>query len=572
MPMPRAQRLLLRADGPGAIGAIDVSGAEQALLTAGWAALLGISYYFAARLGLGFRFQNSQIGVVWPANGLFLAALLLTSRNKWWVVVLTTALAHVAVMNGRVPEWRWSWQIVGNTAFVMSTIYALRRFARLPLRFDSRRQVFAYTIIAFALPALYGFTTPAFVRSLFGYETFKPPSALLRTLLSNSTALLLVTPFVVLAAHRGIHSIRKLGNRRLLEALVMMAFLLGMGFVAFLTGPEIARFPSLLLWIVPPLLWGAVRFGPLGASATLFCVAALSIWGTAWRLGPFVLIMEDYQVLSLQLFWIVLSTMVLLLAAVIREREQVEEALHQQRNQLAHVTRVATAGELSVALAHELRQPLMSILANAEAGLQFLRSQQPDLAELRAILHDIAEQDRHAASVISHLRSFLKEGDSRFESLAIDSVVRDAMVLARSSIANSSVNMHTYIASGLPRVQGDPVQLLQVLLNLIVNACEAMTSKPIFDRRLLLKANATTDQHVEIVISDSGVGLPNGDANRVFEPFVTTKEKGLGLGLAIGRSIVQAHHGQLWAENNSQGGATFHILLPARAARAVHAH
>jgi C4-dicarboxylate-specific signal transduction histidine kinase len=342
-----------------------------------------------------------------------------------------------------------------------------------------------------------------------------------------------------------------------------MTSLVAMGIVAFGTGPYVAQFPSLLLWIVPPLLWAAVRFGPRGAAIALFSVAALSIWGTAHRLGAFVPITDADHVLSLQLFWVVLSLPVMLLAAVIRERDTVEAALEEQRNQLAHVTRVATVGELSGALAHELRQPLMSILANAQAGVRFLAAQPPALDQVQEILQDIAEQDRHAARVISGVQLFLKKGQPRFESLALETVVHDALALSRNAIALAAVEVETEFAGDLPRVHGDPIQLLQVTLNLIVNACEAMKQKNAAPRRLRVGVARNGPQQVELAIADSGVGLPDDEANRVFEPFFTTKEKGLGLGLTIGRTIARAHGGRLWAENNPDGGATFHLVLPA---------
>src|SRR5262245_22437949 len=337
------------------------------------AALCAVTYYLAARLGLGFRCQHSQIGVVWPASAVLLSALWLTPRSRWWVVVGSTAVAHAAAVGGSIPVWRILWQIVGNTVFTIATVAALARFAGVPLRFGSRRQVLAYTAVSFILPALFGFTTPAFVRSLFNLEpTYSPISALLRTTFSNGTAMLLVVPVVLLWVQYGSWRVSELPPRRKLEAALIMMSLVAVGLIAFGTGPEIARVPSLLLWVFPPLLWAAVRFGPLGASTSVLCVAALSVWGSARQLGPFVLMTSADQVLSVQLFWIVLWLPGMLLAAVIREREQVEDALQAQRNQLAHVTRVRTVTSLSGALAHELNQPLTSILSNAQAGLNLL--------------------------------------------------------------------------------------------------------------------------------------------------------------------------------------------------------
>ena len=526
--------------------------------------LLALGYYLAARLGLGFRFQNSQIGVVWPANAVLLAALLLTRTTRWWVVLVVTALAHAVAVASVTPAWRAAWQIAGNALFTTSTALVLRRVPGLPLTFETRRQVFAYSAIAFVLPALYAFTTPAFVRGLFNLEV--APGAtlattLLRVTLSNATALLLVAPVVLLWAQLPVHRLKELSARRLWEAGAVLLSVLAVGMVAFGTGPEIAAGVP-LLWVFPPLLWVAVRFGPVGASTALLGVAALSVWGTARQLGPFVLMTESDRVLSLQLFWIVMCTPVMLLAAVIWERERVEDALQAHRNQLAHLTRVATAGELSSSLAHELRQPLTAILANAEAAQALLKRDGVDLREVQAMLEDIAEQDRFAANVIGRLRSLLEKEEPHFEMLEIETTVRDALALSRGTVERSGVQVETQIAPGLPRVRGDPVQLLQVVLNLVVNGCESMSATPAPDRRLRLRVARQDSKYVEVLITDSGAGLPKGREDRVFEPFFTTKTNGLGLGLAIGRSIVSAHGGRLWGENNLLRGATFHLLLP----------
>jgi signal transduction histidine kinase len=535
------------------------------------AVLAGI-YYLAAKLGLAFRFQNSQISVVWPANAVLLAALLITPRSRWWVVLGTTALAHVAAMSPTTPAWRWAWQILGNSLAMSAAAVLLRRYAGLPLHFESRRQVFSYAAISFAIPTIFALGMPAFVRPLIGLDPmYSPSAALLRTALSNVIATLLVAPVLLLWYRARLPSLTELTTRRSVEAGAIMAALLVVGLVAFGTGPEFARFPALLLWFFPPLVWAAVRLGPRGAVTSVFFVALLSTLGTARQVGPFVMASEAEQVLSLQLFWIAIGPPIMLLAAVIREREQAEDALLEQRNQLAHVTRVATAGELSGAIAHELRQPLTSILANAQAAIQLLDRPRVDIGELREILQDISRDDQQAANVIARLRTFVRDGVSRFEPLSVETVVRDALALSRSTVELSGVDVQTSIPGGLPRVWGDPVQLLQVMVNLVVNGCESMQRMPRSTRRLELRVAQLDRERVEVVVSDRGVGLPNGGEDRVFDPFFTTKEDGLGLGLAIGRSIVDAHGGRLWGENNSAQGATFHLVLPTHHENGRHA-
>ena len=535
--------------------------------------LVAVAYYLGARLGLGLRFQDSQIGVVWPPNGVLLAALVLTPRSRWWTVLLAGALAHVAAMYPTTPAWRWVWQIVANSAMAVGATEALRRFAGMPLRFDSVRQVLVYTATAFVATGLSALTLPAFVRSLFGLEPgYSPRVSLPAVMLANTTGILLVTPIIVLWAQRGVRGLKELAARHLLEGTAILLSLLAVGALAFGTGSGVAQLsPPLLLWIFPPLLWAAVRLGPVGSATALFFVAALSALGTARHMGPFIMATEAEQVLSLQLFWIALSLPIMLLAGVIRERERAEDTLHDLRHQLAHATRVATAGELSGAFAHELRQPLMAILANAQAGIRLLTHQPATHHEVREILEDIARHDRQAAEVIARLRSFVVEGKSSFETVEVDTLVRDALTLSRSTVELSQVEVQAQISAGLPPVRGDPVQLLQVVLNLIVNACESMLAVPAAERRLRLGAAPLGEEQVEVVIADCGVGLPTGHEDRVFEPFYTTKTKGLGLGLAVGRSIAAAHGGRLWAENNPQRGATFHLALGAHNGNGKHA-
>src|SRR5262249_31163361 len=200
------------------------------------------------------------------------------------------------------------------------------------------------------------------------------------------------------------------------------------------------------------------------------------------------------------------------------ERDRAEGALHDLRNQLAHVTRVATAGESSAAIAHEIRQPLASILSNAEAAGHLLASSEPKIDEVREILSDIAKEDMRAADILTRVRSFLKKGESQFQTIELETVVRDALALGRGAIAAAGVDVQTQIAAGLPRMKGDPVQLLQVVLNLIVNACDSMNSNSNSDLRLQVQVLQTTEGDLEVMIADHGVGLPAGAEDRVFEP------------------------------------------------------
>ena len=231
----------------------------------------------------------------------------------------------------------------------------------------------------------------------------------------------------------------------------------------------------------------------------------------------------------------------------------------EQRQQLAHLGRAAVLGELSGAFAHELAQPLTSILGNAEAALELLPPHTPGLSEIREMLRDIIKEDVRAAEVIQRLRSMLTQGEIQRRPVDMNQLVREVLSLARSDLITRNVSVITQLDPLAGLVLADPVQLQQVLLNLIINACEAMAGRPPSERRLTIATQpADEGRAVECSVADCGCGIPSGDTERIFQPFVTTKKQGLGLGLAICRSIIEAHGGRLWAESAAdRGGAVF---------------
>lgn len=247
----------------------------------------------------------------------------------------------------------------------------------------------------------------------------------------------------------------------------------------------------------------------------------------------------------------------------ITKRKQAELNAVRQRTQIAHLSRVAMLSELSGSIAHELNLPLSAILSNAQAAQRVLANSEVNLGGLREILDEIVSEDKHASKVIHRLRQWLKKGDVQQHSLCINEVVRDVLKLMRSDLINQKVSVNTDLAQDLPTVCGDPVQLQQVLLNLVVNACDAMTSCRRKERRMLIRTGIENGSNAVIVsITDRGNGIPEERLERIFEPFFTTKEKGMGLGLSVCRSIITAHQGRLWATNNSDCGATLYFSLP----------
>jgi signal transduction histidine kinase len=247
----------------------------------------------------------------------------------------------------------------------------------------------------------------------------------------------------------------------------------------------------------------------------------------------------------------------------VTERKQAQLDSEQQRLQLAHLTRVSILGELSGALAHELNQPLAAILSNAQAAQGILKEASPDLEETRCILDDIVADDLRAGEVIRRLRALLKRDEPRADELDVNTLVEDSLRIAHSEIVTHRITLDVQLAPNLPAIKGDRIQLQQVLLNLLVNACEAMQEVSPRNRALRVTTRADGNDNVEIVVSDTGKGIPNEAQKQLFEPFFTTRKQGLGLGLSITRAILLAHNGHIRAVNNEAGGASFHVLLPA---------
>jgi signal transduction histidine kinase len=244
-------------------------------------------------------------------------------------------------------------------------------------------------------------------------------------------------------------------------------------------------------------------------------------------------------------------------------RKQVEVEAQRLRQELAHIGRVSAMGELTASLAHELNQPLTAILNNAQVAQRFLAADVVDVVEMREILNDIVADDKRAAEVIRRLRLLLKKGDLEYVSLDLNEVVMEVARLVMSDAAIRNVSMRLEAAPTLPTVRGDRVQLQQVVLNLVLNGLDAMREPGAHEGGLVIRTLADGAGLVGVAVDDAGPGIADNDAERIFEPLYTTKTEGIGMGLAIVRTIVDAHGGRITAANNAKGGATFQFMLPA---------
>jgi signal transduction histidine kinase len=530
---------------------------------------VALSYYLAAHVGLALTPQGSAISMLWPPNALLMAALLLSPLRHWWLLVAAALPAHLAAeLQSGVPLSMVLGWYVSNCSEALLGAAAVRLACGRAPRFDAFRDLGIFLLLgALLAPLLSSFLDAALVTLLQwdgGYWRLVSTRAP-----SNMLAALLVVPLVLTWAQADGAALRAPARRHVEAGLLFGGLTLVSLLVFNGLDPGARRAPALFYVPLPFLLWAAVRFGAIGVSTANLVLAAAAVWGAVHGLGPFVDGARQDNARDVHLFLIAVTVPLLLLAVLLDERRRIELETRAQRQQLAHLSRVALMGGLSGALAHELNQPLTAILSNAQAAEHMLAAGRMDPVALGEILRDIVAADRRASEVIHRLRALFKNGDAQLQDLDVNEMLREVLDLAHGDLATRHVTIVQRVEARLPRARGDRIQLQQVLLNLVVNACEAMSAAGGGERVLRMETRRGPRGEVQISVIDSGPGF-QANAETLFEPFYTTKPQGLGLGLAISRSIVSAHGGRLWGDSAPGWGAAFHLHLPA--ARAADAH
>ena len=649
--------------------------------------LVFAAYYLGAKIGFALTFRPHPVSVLWPPNSILLAALLLTPVRIWWVLLLAAFPAHLAAqLQSNVPPTMILCWFISNSCEALIGAGCVRYLIDRPVRFDRLRNVGIFCFFAaFLGPFLSSFLDAAFVViNHWGQDSYWQVWRIRFT--SNVLTALTLVPFIVSWSAEGIAWLGKIRRSRFLEAGLLLLGLLSVNTIAFYKFAPTAD--SALLYLpLPFLIWAAVRFGSRGASAAICTVGFLAIWSAGHGYGPFSTRSAEENALSIQMFVIVMSVPLMLLAAVIEERSKGETTLREreerislaaesadlafwtinferkeswmsdngraifnfgpdeplsrelflsrvhpedrnavdeaiesarassqtfefeyrllrpdgetrwlisrgrygyndrggireligvaidvtaqvkanlqlrlQREEMAHLSRVSSMGELTASLAHELNQPLSAIASNAAAGRRFLTQGSPEPKMFEELLADVAADARRASDIIHGIHDFVRKREGTRRLVNLNEIIREVLRLLHSDLLGRATSVETQLGPSLPSVDADPVQLQQVLLNLLMNSLEAMQSTPEDKRSVVISTKCEADSVVTSV-RDYGSGLPEEDMDKVFTHFYSTKPNGMGMGLTIVRSIIEAHGGKLWVENVDEG-ARFFFALP----------
>ena len=532
--------------------------------------LTGVAYYLATEIAWALCFPNSKVSLLFPPHAVLVVILLLVPVRHWWAYTLATVLAHfVATQQAHWPVL----YALHCEAFdaVQNVLVAagIRLFIKSPLTGITLRDAMVFVLIAVIIvPFGTAFWGAAFtISNGFGTRYWIE----WRNLgISNGVTAVVLVPALLLAVNRLSGRGRRVTPARMIEGSLLALGIVMVGAFVFAivpAGPGTS--PALLYAPIPLLIWAALRFGLSGISAAMLVVTFQAIWGAMHGHGPFLLQSPAENALALQMFLIVTGIPLMFLSVLLEDDRRSQQALHEveddarrNREQINLLSRVSLLGEMTASLAHELGQPLSAIITNANAGRRLIDKGKEDPETLRDILVNVASDGHRAHEIIQNVRNTIKKGDAIRHPINLNELVTKVAHVVRPDAVAYSCELETSLAKDLPLIEGDPVQIQQVLVNLVSNAFDAMRQTPPSQRKVEISTAGDGDGKVRLSVRDHGTGIRSEVHEQLFEQFFTTKEHGLGMGLAIVRSIVEAHGGKIHAENVADGGACFYFTLP----------
>ena len=534
--------------------------------------LTGVAYYVATEIAWALCFPNSKVSLLFPPHAVLVVILLLVPVRHWWAYTLATVLAHFVAT--QQAHWPVLYALHCEAFDAVQNVLAaagIRLFIKSPLKGITLRDAIVFVLIAVIIvPFGTAFWGAAFtVSNHFGTHYWVE----WRNLgISNGVTAVVLVPALLLVANRLSRRGGRVTPARMIEGSLLALGIVMVGTYVFAivpAGPETS--PALLYAPIPLLIWAALRFGLGGISAAMLVVTFQAIWGAMHGRGPFLLQSPAENALALQMFLIVTGTPLMFLSVLLEDEKRSQQALHEveeearrHREQINLLSRVSLLGEMTASLAHELNQPLSAIITNANAGMRSIDKGKEDPGTLREILVDVEADGRRAHDIIRNVRNTIKKSDPTRRRINLNELVTKVAHVVRPDAVAYSCEVETSLAKDLPLIEGDPVQIQQVLVNLVSNALDAMRQTPPDQRKVEISTAGNGDSEVRLSVRDHGTGIRTEVHERLFDQFFTTKEQGLGMGLAIVRSIVESHGGDIQAENVADGGARFYFTLPVK--------
>lgn len=507
-----------------------------------------------------------------PAGAILLAALVLSPVPRWWLLLAAALPAHLLAELPRDPLGNALAGFAGHAAGAVAGAAIVRSADAGHARMlASAHSVAVFCAAAVTAAFIAWIVEGAVTRSMGLPRTAWPawPAHFHADLLAHVA----LAPAIVTWLLPGAGAERE----RRFEAACLLAAVLGVAVLVFAPGAFLPAPAAVPYLFVPLLLWAALRFGPRITSLS-FALVVLAMFFASGRNRAFAQDLLQDADFPIHLPLLALGITLMFLAALSESLRSAQEenrsseewlssAFHGSPGTVAisrHVAQAASLTGFSGALAHEVNQPLAAILSNAQAALRCVERRPPDLSQVPEILRDIVAASKHASGLVNSLRLLTRNDAEHFSPLDLNAVVLETVSLIGGEALVRQVKVRVQTAPQLPPVEGDAVQLHQVLMNLVLNAFEAMDARPPGQRTLVVSTRLEGDGNVRLAVADSGPGIPPDQLPRIFDPFYTTKATGMGLGLPICRKILVLHGGKLSVDSRVGEGTTFICTLPAR--------
>ena len=534
------------------------------------AAAVGAAYFLAAQLSLGLLMKPDGVAVFWPAAGISSGVLIALGPRARWPVVAGAFIATVpANLMGDRNVWAAFAFATCNAAEALITAGLIQHYFGSNFSLDRLRQVLGLLVAAVAGTAISG------VGGALGYKLFHSPTVSMLTIWRHWFASDVVGIIAVALLVIGLAAATRDRPPRgeLVEGTVALLILAAMTavIISLPQEPWQTVVPGALLF--PTLLWLSARCRPLFAASGAFLVSLTVVWTAILGIGHFgdVSLPIDDRILQAQAVILVVALGASVLAALFAERRENEARLAHSNLMLERErdNKLMNVEAITVAIAHEVRQPLAAIVANGNAALRFLDKEPPDRDEVRAALNRIVNDGHRTSEVFDGIRSLFRRVDQGQEPVDINKLILGVLQSLQGEFKDRAIELRSELAAELPPIEGHASQLQEVIFNLLRNAIEAMDNVTDRNRVLQVTTGLRDRETIAVVVQDSGPGIDPKRLDEIFNAFFTTKSQGTGLGLAICRMIIEHHGGQLIASSDGKNGASFQFVLPIESADLV---